>query len=53
MKHWLFWLRWNLGLVFWEIMTPAGGLICRSVFGFVSEDEARKDLAKFHPLDHF
>lgn len=53
MKKWLFRLRWNLGLVFWEILTPAGGLVCRSLRGFRSEDEAKLDLAKFHPPGHF
>ena len=53
MKKWLFRLRWSFGLVFWEIFTPAGGLVCRSLRGFVSEDDAKHDLADFHPPDHF
>jgi hypothetical protein len=53
MKKWLFLLRPENGLFFWQIFTPAGNLVCRSVHGFLSEDEAKRDLERFHPPDHF
>lgn len=53
MKKWLYRLRWNHELVFWEILTSAGNLVCRSLVGFSNENEARIDLRKYHPADHF
>ncbi len=53
MKKWLFSLRWEKGLVFWQIFTSAGHLICRSFVGFRTENEALADLRKYHPVDHF
>lgn len=53
MKKWLFLLRLINDLVFWELFTPAGNLVCRSTKGFATEDEARKHLADYHPPDHF
>ena len=53
MKKWLFVLRQDFGLFFWEILTPAGNLVCRSLNGFSSKEEANADLKVFHPEDHF
>jgi len=53
MKKWLRLLRWINNLVYWELYTPAGNLVCRSTKGFVSEDEALRDSDDFHPPDHF
>ena len=53
MKRWLFLLRLENGLIFWQIFTRAGHLICRSLIVFESEHEALADLRKFHPVDHF
>lgn len=53
MKKWLFLLRLQNGLFFWEILTPAGNLVCRSLRGFFTEAEAKCDLERFHPPVHF
>ena len=53
MKQWLYQLRWEHSLVFWEIFTAAGHLICRSLNGFSNESEALNDLRAYHPADHF
>lgn len=53
MKKWLFFLRRFNEQFFWEIYSAAGNLVCRSTRGFLSEDEARRDLADFHPSEHF
>jgi hypothetical protein len=53
MYKWLYQLRWDQGLVFWEIFTAAGHLICRSLEGFATESEALKNLRCYHPADHF
>ena len=53
MKKWLYLLRWECDLVFWEIFTATGHLICRSLNGFRDEGEAITDLRAYHPADHF
>ena len=53
MKRWLYLLRREQNLVFWEILTSAGYLVCRSLRGFATDDEALSDLRLFHPVDHF
>ena len=53
MKKWLYSLRQDNNLVFWQIFTNAGNLVCRSLIGFTTEAEALSDLRKFHPADHF
>ena len=53
MKKWLYRLHWEHELVFWQIFTAAGHLICRSLNGFPDESEALANLRDFHPADHF
>lgn len=53
MFKWLYRLRWERDLVFWEILTSAGELVCRSIRGFHNESEAMTNLRDFHPVDHF
>jgi hypothetical protein len=53
MKSWLYHLRRVDDLFYWEILTPAGGLVCRSLLGFSTEELALSNLRDFHPVDHF
>ena len=53
MHKWLYQLRWEHDLVFWEIFTAAGQLICRSLNGFPNEFEAMMNLRDYHPANHF
>ena len=53
MKKWLRLLRWEFDLCFWYIFTGAGNLVCRSLCGFTTEDEALADLRDYNPEDHF
>lgn len=53
MYKWLYQLRWERELVFWEIFTAAGHLICGSVVGFPNEFEALSNLRAYHPAEHF
>ena len=53
MKKWLRLLRLINDLIYWELHTPAGNLVCRSTRGFATEEEAILDSEDFHPPEHF